>query len=56
MTNRPCDTFTINSVEPRRKPADGLTTDEIPPESLHLMYENHSAARRALFSARAQMV
>jgi hypothetical protein len=52
MTNRPYDSCTPNSSDPT---TDGFTNDDPPPKLWHLIGEDFSAARRALYAAKAQL-
>jgi hypothetical protein len=52
MTGRPGDTCTPDPSGPM---TDGLTNDDPPPKQWRLMGEDYSAARRALYAARAQL-
>jgi hypothetical protein len=52
MTNRQCDTCT---PYPSDLMTDGLTNDDPPQKRWGLKCENYSAARRALYAARAQL-
>ena len=52
MTNRPYDTCTPNPSDPM---TDGLKNDDQPLKQWHLKDENYSAARRALYAAKAQL-
>jgi hypothetical protein len=52
MTDRLDDTTTPDHSDPL---AGGMTKGYPPPEQWYLMGENYSAARRALYTARAQL-
>jgi hypothetical protein len=52
MMNRPYDSCTPNSSDPT---TDGFTNDDPFPKRWRLIGENYSAARRALYAARAHL-
>jgi len=52
MTERPGNTYIPDSSDPS---TDGLENDDPFLKRWHVMCENYSAARRALYAARAQL-
>jgi hypothetical protein len=52
MTDRAHDTCTSDSINPM---TDGMINNDPPLKRWYLKSENHSAARRALYTARAQL-
>ncbi|MCX5844276.1 MAG: hypothetical protein NT022_11145 [Deltaproteobacteria bacterium] len=52
MANRPYDSCIPSPSGPM---TDGLTNDDPPPKRWCLIGENYSAARRALYAAKAQL-
>jgi len=52
MTEKPCDTYAPDPSDPM---TTILTNDDPYPKRWHLIGENYSAARRALYAAKAQL-